>query len=103
MILDPQLPPKKGYVEVEVNGRRTYRNTTTGILIDNEPFKIDEISELKNKLNETDYKIIKCSEFQLAGMEAPYDIQQLHSDRQAIRDKINELQGNPVEIVVEKE
>lgn len=36
MITKPMLPPKKGYVEVEVNGVRTYRNVTTGILIDHE-------------------------------------------------------------------
>ena len=32
----PMLPPKKGYVEVEVNGVRTYRNVETGILIEDE-------------------------------------------------------------------
>ena len=32
----PQLPPKNGYVEVEIDGRRTYRNVETGILIDDE-------------------------------------------------------------------
>ena len=37
MITNPMLPPKKGYVEVEVNGKRTYRNADTGVLIDNEP------------------------------------------------------------------
>lgn len=103
MITNPKLPPKSGYVEVEVNGRRTYRNVNTGILIDDEPNNMNEILSLKAKLQETDYKIIKCSEFQLAGMESPYDIQQLHSDRQEIRDKINELQGNPVEVVEMKE
>lgn len=36
MITKPMLPPKKGYVEVEVDGRRTYRNAETGILIDDE-------------------------------------------------------------------
>ena len=36
MITVPKLPPKMGYVEVEVDGRRTYRNVNTGILIENE-------------------------------------------------------------------
>ena len=36
MITKPQLPPKAGYVEVEVDGVRTYKNVVTGILIDNE-------------------------------------------------------------------
>ena len=35
-ITKPMLPPKKGYVEVEVDGVRTYRNVETGILIDEE-------------------------------------------------------------------
>ena len=36
VIIKPELPPKKGYVEVEVNGKRTYRNVDTGALIDEE-------------------------------------------------------------------
>ena len=35
-ITKPNLPPKKGYVEVEVDGVRTYRNVETGILIGEE-------------------------------------------------------------------
>ena len=52
-----------------------------------------EINHLKEKLTETDYKIIKCYEYQLAGLELPYDISELHTKRQAIRDKINELEA----------
>lgn len=36
MITKPTLPPKPGYVEVEVNGKRTYKNIKTGVLIENE-------------------------------------------------------------------
>ena len=36
-ITKPILPPIRGYVEVEVDGRRTYRNVETGALIDDEP------------------------------------------------------------------
>ena len=36
MITAPKLPPKAGYVEVEVDGRRTYRNVNTGVLIEDE-------------------------------------------------------------------
>lgn len=46
MITKPILPPKKGYVEVEVNGIRTYRNTETGLLIEEEattPTQLDLI------------------------------------------------------------
>ncbi len=51
------------------------------------------IDELKQQLADTDYKIIKCYEYQMAGLELPYDIQAIHAERQAIRDKIAELEG----------
>lgn len=50
-----------------------------------------EIEKLQQELNDTDYKIIKYSEYQLAGKEITYDIAKLHSQRQALRDKINQL------------
>ena len=37
MITKPQLPPKAGYVEVEIDGIRTYKNARTGVLIGDEP------------------------------------------------------------------
>lgn len=52
-----------------------------------------EIERLKQELNATDYKIIKCSECSLAGAPLPYDIVELHATRQEIRDRINELGG----------
>lgn len=52
-----------------------------------------QISALKVQLSETDYKIIKCSECQLAGLELPYDIAAIHTERQAIRDQINTLES----------
>ena len=58
------------------------------------PFDKDaRIAELKAELDGTDYKIIKCSECSLAGEELPYDIVELHAQRQALRDEINELEG----------
>ena len=33
-ITKPQLPPKKGYVEVEVDGIRKYRSVETGEIYD---------------------------------------------------------------------
>ena len=60
---------------------------------DNEIKEEQKIVELQSQLNETDYKIIKCNEYSLAGLELPYDIETLHKERQAIRDKINQLQG----------
>lgn len=52
-----------------------------------------KIRTLCEELDSTDYKIIKCSEYQLAGLEAPYDIAALHTVRQAIRDQINALEA----------
>ena len=51
-----------------------------------------EIEEAKQQLTDTDYKIIKCTEYQMEGLDLPYDIHELHETRQALRDKINELE-----------
>lgn len=53
----------------------------------------EQIAKLKAQLESTDYKIIKCSEAQLVGEELPYDISELHAERQALRDRINELES----------
>ena len=53
----------------------------------------EQIAALKTQLSDTDYKIIKCSEYQLAGLDAPYDIAALHTERQATRDAITALGG----------
>lgn len=58
-----------------------------------EEVKQRRIEELKAELSATDYKIIKCSECSLAQVELPYDVVELHAQRQAIRDEINELEG----------
>lgn len=59
----------------------------------NQPTPEQEIINLKKQLAETDYKIIKCSEYQLTGLETPYDIVSLHAERQTIRDRINGLEA----------
>lgn len=51
-----------------------------------------QISALKQQLSAEDYKIIKCSEAQLVGEPLPYDIQELHNSRNAIREQINSLE-----------
>lgn len=53
-ITKPMLPPKKGYVEVEINGIRTYRNVETGILIDDEPAE-PEITEVEQLRADVDF------------------------------------------------
>ena len=83
-----------GEVEVtEVNGVMTVTSWIPGELPVVEPDVSAQISELKAQLEATDYKIIKCSEAQLVGEELPYDIVALHSERQAIRYQINELEA----------
>lgn len=51
-----------------------------------------QIVELKAQLSATDYQVIKCSECQLLGLDMPYDVTALHTERQAIRDEINKLE-----------
>lgn len=53
---------------------------------------LSRINQLKETLESTDYKVIKCYEASLVGDELPYDINELHAERQAQRDIINELQ-----------
>lgn len=57
------------------------------------PTKEQEIITAKRQLEETDYKIIKSSEYQLLGLEVPYNLEELHAERQALRDNINELEN----------
>ena len=57
-----------------------------------EPTAQEQIAALKEQLADTDYRIIKCSEYRLAGLEAPYDIALLHAQRQELRDRINALE-----------
>lgn len=46
---------------------------------------------LMQTLSKGDYKIIKCAEAQIVGAEMPYDAAALHSERQAIRDRLNAI------------
>ncbi|MCC8034898.1 MAG: hypothetical protein LIO77_03055 [Rikenellaceae bacterium] len=52
-----------------------------------------EIQSLKDQLTSSDYKVIKCYEASLTRAALPYDIDELHSQRQAIRNRINELEA----------
>ena len=51
-----------------------------------------EIERIKSELQESDYKVIKCAEAMAVGAELPYNMTELHNERQALRDKINELE-----------
>jgi hypothetical protein len=47
---------------------------------------------LENKLKASDYKVIKCYEYSLVGIELPYDINELHAERELIREEIRALE-----------
>lgn len=53
----------------------------------------EEIDRLKKKLTDTDYKVIKCYEASLVNAEMPYDVAEVHQERQEIRDEINRLEA----------
>ena len=52
-----------------------------------------EIDTLKAQIAEGDYKVIKCAEAQLMGEELPYNVAELHAQRQALRNEINVLES----------
>jgi hypothetical protein len=88
---DVTIPTSFPFVEVTaVDGVVT--ELTEGIVPEPAIDPQERIDELKAQLTATDYKIIKCSEYQLLGLEMPYDIAELHAERQAIRDEINTLE-----------
>ena len=52
-----------------------------------------EVSDSRTSLDNSDYKIIKCMEAFLCGGDLPYDIHQLHTERNLYRNIINKY-GN---------
>ena len=62
-------------------------------VVDDNGLLLSEIERLKSELQESDYKVIKCAEAMAFGAEMPYDVASLHKERQALRDKINELES----------
>lgn len=54
--------------------------------------KNSEIIDLKDNLCSSDYKIIKCMEAFLCNEELPYNINDLHIERNNLRAKINNLE-----------
>ena len=59
-----------------------------------------ELSSLEKQLSDGDYKIIKSYEYSLMNIEIPYDMEQLHSERQNIRDRINSLREEIVDFEI---
>lgn len=52
------------------------------------------MKELQELIAKTDWKITKTCEYQLLGLPAPYDVAQLHAERQALRDEYNQLESD---------
>ena len=88
-------------VNTRINGKRavvTMNAEETQIsvneqVVDDNGLLLSEIERLKSELQESDYKVIKCAEAMAVGAEMPYDMESLHKERQALRDKINELES----------
>ena len=55
--------------------------------------KNNKIERLKDALYEHDYKVIKNYELSALGLPLEYDAQELHTERQAIRDEINSVES----------
>jgi hypothetical protein len=91
-------------MEIKVNTRKNGKRAVVTMMAEeaqivaNEPVVDDnglllsEIEHLKSELQESDYRVIKCAEAMAVGAEMPYDVASLHKVRQALRDKINELE-----------
>ena len=62
-------------------------------VVDDNGLLLSEIERIKSELQESDYKVIKCAEAMAVGAEMPYNMTELHNERQALRDKINELES----------
>ena len=88
-------------VNTRINGKRAVvtMQAEESQIVDNEQVVDDnglllsEIERLKSELQESDYKVIKCAESICLNAELPYNMTELHNERQALRDKINELES----------
>ena len=65
-----------------------------------------ELRQLRSSLQANtseigDWKIIKALEYQLIGQDVPYDIEELNTERQKIRNRINEIELRLLEIETE--
>jgi len=53
---------------------------------------LEKIADLKQQLEESDYKIVKSYEASLLKLDLPYDVQDLHKHRNNLREEINMLE-----------
>lgn len=62
-----------------------------------------QIDSLKAQIAASDYKIIKTYEYTLLGEQTEYDMEEVHADRQALRDQINILETQLTDLIVDAE
>lgn len=88
-------------VNTRINGKRVVvamqsdeaQTVVSEPAVNDDGLTLSEVERLKSELQESDYKVIKCAEAMAVGAEMPYDVVSLHKERQALRDKINELES----------
>lgn len=89
-----------------INDKRYIQLTEEQVIkIDSIQKSKDEIEKLKSKLNNSDYKILKCFETYMSAISdlnteldinMPYELSELISERQTQRNQINILEKNLV-------
>ena len=62
-----------------------------------------QINDLKDRIAASDYKIIKTYEYALLGEQTEYDIEEVHAERQALRDHINTLETQLIDLTATAE
>lgn len=62
-----------------------------------------QINDLKDRIAASDYKIIKTYEYALLGEQTEYDIEEVHAERQALRDQINTLETQLIDLTATAE
>ena len=60
-----------------------------------------QIDDLKDQIAASDYKIIKTYEYALLGEQTEYDMEAVHAERQALRDQINDLETQLLDLTAE--
>jgi len=91
----PSDPPATGGTDTAIPRYATEGGTVVQrweVLRDDPAMARREIERLRAELAAGDYKTAKCYEASLLGMPPPYDMNGLHQERQAARDRINELE-----------
>lgn len=94
----------RNQIVIKKDGKQTINPSEAMVLADGwveyvapepteEDLRLQEIDGLKLELENTDYKVIKCMEAMLVGEEMPYDIAELHAERQEFRNRINEFES----------